>query len=279
MKVKSGSEVAQSCPTLSDPMDCSPPGSSIHGIFQETGVGASPSPQHIYSCLVSVFLPDREDRAVSVLVVSISQYLVPGLCWGFSTMCGGHGKQAGTLGWGGGDKCPGIGCLPRKVQSRAKCCLPTPSPEFLSKAFGNTAAEPVVLLTGCETATSSLISSPQTWESLINPGEQMIYCFQLRFLAVWPSFAESPMGRNVPASFLQLSLRYGAPGGAQVRPRLRQGQPLLTCQKEKLKSWIIGDAAREMGTHVHREQWGVCVCVCVCIHAHRYVCGQWGVCV
>ena len=27
-------EVAQSCPTLSDPMDCSPPGSSIHGIFQ-----------------------------------------------------------------------------------------------------------------------------------------------------------------------------------------------------------------------------------------------------
>ena len=33
-KVKSESEVAQSCPTLSDPMDCSPPGSSIHGIFQ-----------------------------------------------------------------------------------------------------------------------------------------------------------------------------------------------------------------------------------------------------
>ena len=34
MKVKRDSEVAQSCPTLSDPMDCSPPGSSIHGIFQ-----------------------------------------------------------------------------------------------------------------------------------------------------------------------------------------------------------------------------------------------------
>ena len=28
------SEVAQSCPTLSDPMDCSLPGSSVHGIFQ-----------------------------------------------------------------------------------------------------------------------------------------------------------------------------------------------------------------------------------------------------
>ena len=34
MKVKGESEVAQSCVTLSDPMDCSPPGSSIHGIFQ-----------------------------------------------------------------------------------------------------------------------------------------------------------------------------------------------------------------------------------------------------
>ena len=34
MKVKSESEVTESCPTLSDPMDCSPPGSSIHEIFQ-----------------------------------------------------------------------------------------------------------------------------------------------------------------------------------------------------------------------------------------------------
>ena len=34
MKVKSESEVAQSCPTLSNPMDCSPPRSSVHGIFQ-----------------------------------------------------------------------------------------------------------------------------------------------------------------------------------------------------------------------------------------------------
>ena len=33
MKVETESEVAQSCPTPSDPMDCSLPGSSIHGIF------------------------------------------------------------------------------------------------------------------------------------------------------------------------------------------------------------------------------------------------------
>ena len=34
MKVKSESEVTQSCPTLSDPMDCSLTGSSVHGIFK-----------------------------------------------------------------------------------------------------------------------------------------------------------------------------------------------------------------------------------------------------
>ena len=34
MKVKSESEVAQSCLTLGDLMDCSPPGSSVHGIFK-----------------------------------------------------------------------------------------------------------------------------------------------------------------------------------------------------------------------------------------------------
>ena len=50
MKVKSESEVAQLCPTLSNPMDCSPPGSSVHGTFQARvlewwGV-PSPSPKH-----------------------------------------------------------------------------------------------------------------------------------------------------------------------------------------------------------------------------------------
>ena len=48
MKVKSESEVAQSCPTLRDLMDCSPPGSSVHGIFQAR-VLVSP-----YMCVCSV---------------------------------------------------------------------------------------------------------------------------------------------------------------------------------------------------------------------------------
>ena len=34
MKLKSESEVTQLCPTRTDPMDCSLPGSSVHGIFQ-----------------------------------------------------------------------------------------------------------------------------------------------------------------------------------------------------------------------------------------------------
>ena len=38
MKMKSESEVAQSCLTLRDPMDCSLPSSSIHGVFQARGL-------------------------------------------------------------------------------------------------------------------------------------------------------------------------------------------------------------------------------------------------
>ena len=44
MKVKSESEVAQSCRTLSDPLDCSPPGSSIHGVLQAKYWSGAPVP-------------------------------------------------------------------------------------------------------------------------------------------------------------------------------------------------------------------------------------------
>ena len=50
MKVKNESEVAQSCPTFSDPMGCSPPGSSVHGTLQaralEWVASASSGTQH-----------------------------------------------------------------------------------------------------------------------------------------------------------------------------------------------------------------------------------------
>ena len=48
MKEKSESEVAQSCPTLSDPMACSLLGSSVHGIFQARVLEWGPLPSPIY---------------------------------------------------------------------------------------------------------------------------------------------------------------------------------------------------------------------------------------
>ena len=56
------SEVAQLCPTPSDPMDCSPPGSSIHGIFpgKSTGVG--------YHCLLLVI-------TITAIINSCIKYL------------------------------------------------------------------------------------------------------------------------------------------------------------------------------------------------------------
>ena len=57
MKLKSESEVAQSCPTLHDPKDCSPQGSSVHGIFQARVLewGAIAFSNTIYSRLLAIY--------------------------------------------------------------------------------------------------------------------------------------------------------------------------------------------------------------------------------
>ena len=58
MKVKSESEVAQSCLTLIDPMDCSLPGSSTHGIYQvrvlEWGAIAFSTGEHDLLIIVNI---------------------------------------------------------------------------------------------------------------------------------------------------------------------------------------------------------------------------------
>src|SRR5574341_26196 len=68
MKMKSESEVTQSCLTPSDPMDCSPPGSSVHGIFQarvlEWGAIAF---SDMLSRLVITFLPKSKRLLISWL--------------------------------------------------------------------------------------------------------------------------------------------------------------------------------------------------------------------
>ena len=67
---KSESEVAQSCPTLSDPMDRSPPDFSIHGIFQARVLewGAIPFSQIGYTPIQNVFgvkkIKNKKEEAV-----------------------------------------------------------------------------------------------------------------------------------------------------------------------------------------------------------------------
>ena len=81
MKVKSESEVAQSCPTLGNPMDCSPPGSSVHGIFQarvlEWGAIAFSSLEQ--GCPIELFV------TVEMFQSSLSSMVATAYVWLLST--------------------------------------------------------------------------------------------------------------------------------------------------------------------------------------------------
>ena len=87
VKVKSESEVAQSCLTLSDPMDCSLPGSSVHGIFQARVLEWVPLPSLSgisYRCLT--FIRYRFPSSASACASAsggggcVSTWLEEGLC-------------------------------------------------------------------------------------------------------------------------------------------------------------------------------------------------------
>ena len=73
MNVKSESEVTQSCPTLSDPMDCSLPGCSVHGIFQarvlEWGAIA------FSSILLKLFQKVKEEENILQFILSGYLYI------------------------------------------------------------------------------------------------------------------------------------------------------------------------------------------------------------
>ena len=74
MKVKSESEVPQSCPTLSDPMDCSLPGSSVHGFSrQEYWSGC-----HCLLCQVSLSIINSRSllKLMSIELVMLSNHLI-----------------------------------------------------------------------------------------------------------------------------------------------------------------------------------------------------------
>ena len=80
MKVKSESEVTESCPTLSDPMDCSLPGSSVHGIFQarvlEWGaIAFSGSLQQHYVILHILYTSPLSDLCLAKIFSQSGAYL------------------------------------------------------------------------------------------------------------------------------------------------------------------------------------------------------------
>ena len=109
MKMKSESEVAQSCPTLSNPMDCSPPGSSIHGICQarvlEWGAIAFSKEIHKH-VLIHVYV-----CALCVLsrFSHVQLFVTPGAVALQAPLSMGFPRQAGILGW---MACPPPGVLP-----------------------------------------------------------------------------------------------------------------------------------------------------------------------
>ena len=87
MKVKSGSEVSQSCPTLSDPTECSLQGSSVHGILQarvlEWGaIAFSRSPLHWQTIYQLFIFPMSLPYSLTIFpgIVSQINYLCPTHC-------------------------------------------------------------------------------------------------------------------------------------------------------------------------------------------------------
>ena len=81
MKVKSEREVIQSCLTLSDPMDCSPTGSSVHGIFQARVLDKLHYKDDSARCTILCWKHFAFSRLKHVLLFSMLEMLSSGLCY------------------------------------------------------------------------------------------------------------------------------------------------------------------------------------------------------
>ena len=78
MKVKSEREISQSCLTLSDPMDCSPPGSSVHGIFQARVLewdAIAFSGTHVYLWPIHADVWQRPSQYCKVIILQMKYFL------------------------------------------------------------------------------------------------------------------------------------------------------------------------------------------------------------
>ena len=97
LKVKSESEASQSCPTLSNPMDCGLPGSSVHGIFQAKVLEWLPLPRLSQSTSLSSLSHTANSHWLSVLhmvvyillcsSLHLSHPLLPPLCPQLCSLC------------------------------------------------------------------------------------------------------------------------------------------------------------------------------------------------
>ena len=95
MKVKSESEVTQLCPTLSDPMDCSLPGSSVHGIFQARVLEWGAIAFSEFSSLHWSFLAQRDSCHVPMTwFISILLLLCSCLYYSFMLIGTVHGRTS-----------------------------------------------------------------------------------------------------------------------------------------------------------------------------------------
>ena len=100
MKVKSESEVAQSCLTLSDPVDCSLPGSSTHGIFQARLLGWSAIVFSRYQYTSSqnlVLLISTFSALILATGCSFSSLLPSPVLFVGGVCCRGHGLALGSM--------------------------------------------------------------------------------------------------------------------------------------------------------------------------------------
>ena len=125
MKVKSESEVSQSCPTLRDPMDCSLPGSSAHGIFQARVIEWGAIAFSKYNCLEFLknsFLDAIDHVCLSFLTIFDLFFfflMAPGFLFSLEPMRDPSGfREAGTVprahlsGSGRSPRCLGQADLP-----------------------------------------------------------------------------------------------------------------------------------------------------------------------
>ena len=143
MKVKSKSEVAQSCPTLCDPMDCSLPGSSVHGIFQasvpEWGAIAF---SDLYATLVIKRFAGGSDGKESACNLEDPD-LIPGLGFPCSSVGKVFACNAGDLG-----SIPGSGSSPGEGNGNPLqySCLENPMDRGAQQATAHGVAKSQTLL-------------------------------------------------------------------------------------------------------------------------------------